>query len=522
MFTNKEYIQLLEETAKHIENEFYATAIIRSSFGIEKLLIDLLDLLCMDLVEIDKQRANDLKEKWRQIRQKHGADTSIQVLKETYKRHNIFSQLTEIYGFVFTKFTSETLGATQYLRNQATHTIVPQNKADANIVRNRFVQLLIQTHRLPEGWETKQNGETETIEDTNAATSPMQSLAMSWRDKWETLITEWLKETDNLSDKVLVGSLVDLLILVNGLVSDDRVPAEYHPKLMLAISFVISSADLIPDEEGKLHTLRDDVAVLTFTLQWLLREADIPVEVLNEHWIQDVDPVETINYLGQHIRTSHHELFYDHEWRAIKPVAEHGPEALWNSNLVDSASPPDDLSNVYELIHEFEDADEWDSSWRSRINDWVRRHSNTAIADVVMLAPDLLIFTTRLLRDERISAQAKIRLLSVVTYVLTPLDLIPEALVGVVGLTDDVGALVLIGLWLTETIKVDEDILREHWPRESAPVEVLRNLHRRMSQVESIFGEHTGIWHQLRQRFFEDESGKQSIVERIRRLLRRS
>ncbi|MYI40884.1 MAG: hypothetical protein F4063_02755, partial [Chloroflexi bacterium] len=143
MVTNKEYIQLLEETAKHIENEFYATAIIRSSFGIEKLLIDLLDLLCMDLVEIDKQRANDLKEKWRQIRQKHGADTSIQVLKETYKRHNIFSQLTEIYGFVFTKFTSETLGATQYLRNQATHTIVPQNKADANIVRNRFVQLLI-------------------------------------------------------------------------------------------------------------------------------------------------------------------------------------------------------------------------------------------------------------------------------------------------------------------------------------------------------------------------------------------
>ncbi len=521
MATNDEYIQLLIETDEHIKNEYFATAITRAALGIETLLNDLLDQLCIDLESINKQRAKDLKRKWHNAKREHGDKPPFQIMKSTYMQNNIFGQLTEINGFVFTEFTTKSLDSTQYRRNQATHTTVPQKKSDAEIVRNRFMKLLEQTHRLPIDWEDKRV-QAEAIENPTTDTSPVQDLANDWQDKWGKLITEWLMDTDNLSDKVLIGSLMDFLMLVNGLVSDSRVPREYRSKLILAINFVIMSADFIPNQEGKLHTLRDDAAVLTFTLQWLIRESDISAEVLNDHWVQDNDPVDMINFTGQHIRTSHHKLFYDHEWKAIIPVAEHGPEALWNSSLVDNTVPEEDLSNMYELIHEYADEAEWESNWRDRINEWVRRHSNTAIANVVMLAPDLFVFVTRLLRDARVSAQVKIRLLSAVTYVITPLDMIPEALVGVVGLTDDVGALVLIGLWLTETVKIDEEILREHWPRESDPVEVLRNLHLQFSQVQTIFGEQSGIWRQLCQRFSGDESESQSIVDRIRRLLRRS
>ncbi len=471
----------------------------------------------------DKQRASDLRLFINETKAHKGRLTFGSIIT-IYEERNIFGQLTEICGYEFNSNPISTLRSMVTIRNEAAHETWKQNKSEAKIVRTRYFSLLKETDRLPKDWEDKQV-QARAEEVANADASPIQSLAADWRNKWEKLITEWLAESDNLSDKLLVGSLMDFLMLVNGLASDSRVGQEYRSKLLLAINYVILTADLIPDQEGKLHTLRDDVAILTFTLQWLIREvdeADTLAEVMRNHWVRESDPVETINYMGQYIRISHHTLFYENEWAAITPVSEFGPEALWNSSLVDSAPPPENLSNVYELIHEYDDAKEWERDWRSRINEWVSKHSNTAVADVVMLAPDLLVFSIRLLRDSRIGAQAKVRLLATVTYVLNPLDMIPEALVGVVGLTDDMGALALVGLWLTETLKVDESVLRENWPREGDPVEVLRNLHRRLSQVQTIFGEKSGVWNQLCQRFYDDASESPSFVDRVRRLLRRS
>ncbi len=516
------YIKLLEESDEHIGNSHFREAIRSAGLGIELLLKDLLDELCKDMESVDRSRAKNLKGACHKLRQKYNNKIPFGVLVKTYQEKNIFRQLTEISGFEFTSFTTATLYSTQNIRNEATHSREEQNKSNARIVRDRFKRMLIQSARLPDDWTSEQEKKAATTDEPESEKTPVENLASDWREKWSQLIDEWLTETDQSLDKVLVGSLMDFLMLVTGLISDQRVSAVYRPQLLLAVNYVILSADLIPENKDNVYALRDDVAVLVFTLQWLLHNTEISEEVMLDHWVQTGDPVEAIHYMAQHIRTSHDSLFDDEVWATIQPVAEHGPEALWNNSKIGQAPKKDALENVYQLIGEIEGATDWENKWRVRIIEWVKSSRNSGIADLVMLAPDLLALVKRLLEDNRVAAEAKPRLLAAVTYVITPWDLIPEALVGVVGLTDDVGALVLISLWLSRNYQIDEAILREHWTRASNPMDVLQNLYTRLLKTDSVFGQHSGVWNQLLERFSLDEGNEITFVDRVRLILRRS
>jgi uncharacterized membrane protein YkvA (DUF1232 family) len=82
--------------------------------------------------------------------------------------------------------------------------------------------------------------------------------------------------------------------------------------------------------------------------------------------------------------------------------------------------------------------------------------------DMLLLLPDLTVLLMRLLRDPRVSLGDKGVALLGLGYVLSPIDLLPEILLGPIGLIDD---LFVVAATLSRLLNhVHPDVVRSHWP----------------------------------------------------------
>jgi uncharacterized membrane protein YkvA (DUF1232 family) len=85
----------------------------------------------------------------------------------------------------------------------------------------------------------------------------------------------------------------------------------------------------------------------------------------------------------------------------------------------------------------------------------------SGLRDGLLLLPDLTVLLFRLLRDPRVPPGGKAIALLGVGYVLSPVDLVPEALFGPIGLMDD---LLVVAATLSRLLNyVHPDIVRSHW-----------------------------------------------------------
>ncbi len=85
----------------------------------------------------------------------------------------------------------------------------------------------------------------------------------------------------------------------------------------------------------------------------------------------------------------------------------------------------------------------------------------SGLRDLLMLFPDLSILLFRLMKDSRVPVGAKVIAAFGVAYILSPIDLLPEFLLGPIGLIDD---LLVVATALSRLIKsVHPDVVREHW-----------------------------------------------------------
>jgi uncharacterized membrane protein YkvA (DUF1232 family) len=83
------------------------------------------------------------------------------------------------------------------------------------------------------------------------------------------------------------------------------------------------------------------------------------------------------------------------------------------------------------------------------------------VRDLLLLLPDLTVLLMRLLRDPRVSLGDKAVALLGLGYVLSPIDLLPEILLGPIGLLDD---LFVVAATLSRLLNhVHPDVVRSHW-----------------------------------------------------------
>ena len=93
---------------------------------------------------------------------------------------------------------------------------------------------------------------------------------------------------------------------------------------------------------------------------------------------------------------------------------------------------------------------------------YARRHPETVtMKDALRLLPDLLRLIRRLIADGHVAVGVRIRLVLLLVYLLSPIDLVPDFL-PVIGYADDV---VIVALVLRSVVnRAGTDAVRRHWP----------------------------------------------------------
>ncbi|CAM3528845.1 DUF1232 domain-containing protein [Brevibacillus invocatus] len=122
---------------------------------------------------------------------------------------------------------------------------------------------------------------------------------------------------------------------------------------------------------------------------------------------------------------------------------------------------------------------------RAKIEAFIREKGvNEKAASYILLAPDLFVLLARLMLDKRVGIQSKAIAGLAVAYFISPIDFIPEALIGGMGLLDDV----ILAVYALRRIlvEVDEAVVREHWNGEQ---DVLGVITRVITDADNLVGQ---------------------------------
>ncbi|WCK55843.1 DUF1232 domain-containing protein [Aneurinibacillus sp. Ricciae_BoGa-3] len=124
---------------------------------------------------------------------------------------------------------------------------------------------------------------------------------------------------------------------------------------------------------------------------------------------------------------------------------------------------------------------------RARVEAYVRERvgasKTSMLAPYLLLIPDLFVLLVRLLRDERVSKRSKSIAMLAIGYFVSPLNLIPEILLGPIGFTGDI--VVAVMALNKMLVDVDESIIKEHWNGQDNIIAIIRDV---VAKADSLVG----------------------------------
>ncbi len=118
---------------------------------------------------------------------------------------------------------------------------------------------------------------------------------------------------------------------------------------------------------------------------------------------------------------------------------------------------------------------------RGKIVKWAQGSgAGKEVTQYILLIPDIMALFVRLMADPRVSGQLKAEIAAASAYVIIPVDLMPEAVLGPAGLIDDA----IIGMIaLNRVVKAmgqaGEDVLRQYWDGDDDILLVMEGLLKR-------------------------------------------
>ena len=130
---------------------------------------------------------------------------------------------------------------------------------------------------------------------------------------------------------------------------------------------------------------------------------------------------------------------------------------------------------------------------RKKITNFLTRR-NTPYADILLLAPDMFHLLVKLSLDERIPKKQKAKFIGVIAYFISPLDLLPEFLLGPIGYLDDIA---LAAYVLNEYINAnDAKVVRELWAGDQDILSSIKNV---LAVADKAIG--SGLWKKIQSKF---------------------
>lgn len=131
---------------------------------------------------------------------------------------------------------------------------------------------------------------------------------------------------------------------------------------------------------------------------------------------------------------------------------------------------------------------------RAKFKTWIDSDEgkNHKWAEYLLAAPDLFHLLCKLSIDKDVPIAEKAKLAGAIAYFVSPIDLLPEALIGPLGYADDVS---LAAYVLNQIVnKTDPDVVKRHWAGEGDVLEIIQHI---LERADEMVG--SGLWRKLRE-----------------------
>ncbi|MEJ2635910.1 MAG: YkvA family protein [Calditrichia bacterium] len=132
---------------------------------------------------------------------------------------------------------------------------------------------------------------------------------------------------------------------------------------------------------------------------------------------------------------------------------------------------------------------------RMQVHSWLTKNvdSKNQWTDYVLLAPDIFHLLCKLTVDPEIPGSKKAKLGAAIAYFISPLDFIPELILGPIGYLDDVA---LAAYVLNDIInEVDPQVVARHWAGEKDILLLVKTI---LINSDQMLG--SGLWKRVRKR----------------------
>ena len=130
---------------------------------------------------------------------------------------------------------------------------------------------------------------------------------------------------------------------------------------------------------------------------------------------------------------------------------------------------------------------------RKKITAFLEKN-NTPYADMLLLAPDLFHLLVKLTMDERVPSKEKAKFIGVIAYFISPIDLLPEFLLGPIGYLDDIAlSAYVLNNYINAT---DAQIVRELWAGDQDLLSSIKNI---LAVADKAIG--SGLWKKIQGKF---------------------
>jgi uncharacterized membrane protein YkvA (DUF1232 family) len=131
------------------------------------------------------------------------------------------------------------------------------------------------------------------------------------------------------------------------------------------------------------------------------------------------------------------------------------------------------------------DIKKWLGEKSSRENKWT---------EYILVAPDLFHLLTKLMLDPDLPASKKVKLAGIIAYFISPLDFLPEILLGPIGYLDDIA---LTAYVLNDILnEVDPKIIQRNWAGDRDILSLIKTI---IANANNMIG--SGLWKKLKRTF---------------------
>lgn len=126
----------------------------------------------------------------------------------------------------------------------------------------------------------------------------------------------------------------------------------------------------------------------------------------------------------------------------------------------------------------------------------------TKLIELLFLLPDLTLYLIKFLANEEVPFEIKMRIIAALIYVVVPLDLIPEQLLGPIGMIDDVYVALFVVVETLFQSEISDEMMRKYWP---GKIDDFLSLEEKLRTITEFLGQNLV---ELIKKTFEKRSSK--------------